>query len=78
MSIIQPAAAGSPLSVEPKHAIRAAVSQAGGSDGKGMKANVHHTRVDVSHSAKTRAGSVTAWMGYPTFHRNERIFQFAK
>lgn len=58
--------------------MRAAVSQAGGSDGNGMKANAHHTRVDVSHSAKTRAGSAAAWMSYPTFHRNERIFQFAK
>ena len=54
------------------------MSQAGGAEGKGMKANAHHTRVDKSHSAKTSVGSVTAWMDYPTFHRNERIFQFAK
>jgi len=64
--------------MEPKHAARAAVSQAGGTDGKGMNANAHHTSVDASHSAKTKAGSKAAWMGYPTFHRKERIFQFAK
>ena len=58
--------------------MRAAVSHAGGADGKGMNANAHHPSVDVSHSAKTRAGIVAVWMGYPTFHRNERIFQFAK
>jgi hypothetical protein len=52
------------------------VSQTGGAAGDGMKANAHHPRVDASHSAKTKAGS--AWMGYPTFHRKERIFQFAK
>jgi hypothetical protein len=63
--------------MEPKHASRAAVSQAGGADGTGMNANPHHTRVDASHSAKT-AGSVAAWMGYPTFHRKDRIFQLAK
>jgi hypothetical protein len=62
----------------PKHAMRAAVSQAGGAEGNGMKANAHHTSVDVSHSPKTKAGSATVWMSYPTFHRKERIFQFAK
>jgi 2-hydroxychromene-2-carboxylate isomerase len=64
--------------MEPKHAALAAVSQAGGADGKGMNANAHHPRVDASHSARTRAGSVAGWMGYPTFQRNDRIFQFAK
>jgi hypothetical protein len=64
------------LSIGPKHAARAAVSQTGGAAGNGMKANAHHPSVDASHSAKTNAGS--AWMSYPTFHRNERIFQFAK
>jgi hypothetical protein len=64
--------------MEPKHATRAAVSHAGGDDGKGMNANAHHPRVDASHSARTRAGSVAAPMGYPTFQRNDRIFQFAK
>jgi hypothetical protein len=54
------------------------VSQAGGAEGNGMKANAHHTSVDVSHSPKTKAGSATVWMSYPTFHRKERIFQFAK
>ena len=62
----------------PKHASRAAVSQAGGADGTGMNANAHHTRVDASHSAKTKAESATVRMGYPTFHRKERIFQLAK
>jgi hypothetical protein len=66
------------LSIEPKHAARAAVSQAGGVDGKGRNANVHHPSVDASHSARTSAGSGAALMGYPTFHRKERIFQFAK
>jgi hypothetical protein len=64
--------------MEPKHAARAAVSQTGGTDGNGMNANAHQTSVDASHSAKTKAGSAIAWMGYPTFHRKERIFQFAK
>jgi hypothetical protein len=54
------------------------VSQAGGADGKGMKANAHHPSVDASHSASTRAGNVAAWIGYPTFQRNDRIFQLAK
>jgi hypothetical protein len=43
--------------------MRAAVNQAGGADGNGMNANAHHTKVDVTHSAKTRAGSATAGMG---------------
>jgi hypothetical protein len=62
----------------PKHASRAAVNQAGGADGTGMNANAHHTRLDASHSAKTKAESAAAWMSYPTFHRKERIFQLAK
>jgi hypothetical protein len=61
----------------PKHAARAAVSQGGGADGNGMNANAHHPRVDATHSAKTRAGAAV-WMGYPTFQRNDKIFQFAK
>jgi hypothetical protein len=43
-----------------------------------MKANAHHRRVDVSQSAKTSAGSFAGRMAYPTFQRNDRIFQFAK
>jgi hypothetical protein len=54
------------------------VNQAGGADGTGMNANAHHTRLDTSHSAKTKAESAAAWMSYPTFHRKERIFQLAK
>jgi hypothetical protein len=54
------------------------VSHAGGVAGKGMNANVHHPSVDVTHNPKTTAGRAVVWMGYPTFHRKERIFQFAK
>jgi hypothetical protein len=47
----------------PKHATRAAVSQAGGTGGRGMKANAHHPSVEASHSARTRAGNIAAWIG---------------
>jgi hypothetical protein len=71
-SSIQPSAAGRPRSVAPKHAYRAAASHAGGADGNGMNAKAHHSKVETVHTATARAGT------YPTFQRNERIFQFAK
>ena len=77
-SIIQPLAAGSPVSAVPKQASRAAVSHAGGSAGRGMKANAHQPSSDVSQSPRTTAGSLGARMAYPTFQRNESIFQFAE
>jgi hypothetical protein len=67
-----------PFSAEPKQAERAAVSHSGGVVGSGAKANAHHTRVTVSQRARTSAGTFEGRIGYPTFHRNDRIFQFAK
>ena len=77
-SSIQPCGAGRPLSARPKHAWRAALSHPGGSDGSGVKANAHHSSVDASHSRSDERGHPRGPNGYPTFQRNDRIFQFAK
>jgi len=62
----------------PKQAARAAVNHGGGADGSGVKANVHHKSVDATQSTTTKAGSFGGRIRYPTFQRNDRIFQFAK